>query len=171
MEWMLCSHYYTTGHGMDRNIKSKYPRRGIFYPDSPHPPSLCNLHNCSYLNFSLLSTCQPRTFIKSKKNLFSFRGFGKMSSCPFLGSGQEREEKIPHMCGSLGHRPLPTLQGRCHTPSLNIYSNLLRQGTGTAHYLTLLQLLQLFYFPPSPREIYDIVLKEKVKLCMIYVTI
>ena len=62
----------------------------------------------------------------------------------FEGGGMEEEkeekEKIPHMCESIGHRPL---QGRCPAPPLNFNHNLLRQGTGTAVHLTL---LRLFFF-------------------------
>ena len=43
----------------------------------------------------------------------------------------EKEEKIPHMCESIGHRPLWG----------NLKHNLLRQGMGTADQLALLQLL------------------------------
>ena len=51
-------------------------------------------------------------------------------------SFQEEEEKIPHMCESIGHRPL---RGRCPAPSLTLNHKLLKQGTGTADHLTLLR--------------------------------
>ena len=50
----------------------------------------------------------------------------------------EGGEKIPHMCESIGHRPL---RGHCPAPSLNLNHKLLQQGTGTADNLTLLRLL------------------------------
>ena len=54
-----------------------------------------------------------------------------------------KEEKIPHMCESIGHRPL---RGRCPASPLNFNHNLLKQGTGSADHLTLLRLL-LFCLP------------------------
>ena len=57
---------------------------------------------------------------------------------------EEEKENIPHMCESIGHRPL---RGRCPAPSLNFNHNLLKQGTGTADHLTL---LRLFSFPLFP---------------------
>ena len=45
---------------------------------------------------------------------------------------EEEEEKIPHMCESIGHRPL---RGRCPAPSLTLNHKLLQQGTGTADHL------------------------------------
>ena len=56
---------------------------------------------------------------------------------------EEEEEKIPHLCKGIGHRPL---WGRCPAPSLNPNHNLLGQGTGTANHLTLLRLLFLWRF-------------------------
>ena len=50
---------------------------------------------------------------------------------------EEEKEKIPHMCESIGHRPL---RGLCPAPSLNFMHNLHRQGTGTADHLALLRL-------------------------------
>ena len=50
-----------------------------------------------------------------------------------------KKEKIPHMCESIGHRPL---RGRCPAPSLNLNHKLLQQGTGTADHLMLLRLFQ-----------------------------
>ena len=61
------------------------------------------------------------------------------------GWGDVEEEKIPHICESIGHRPL---WGRCPAPSLNYHCNLLKQGTGTADHLTLLRLLS-FLVPHS----------------------
>ena len=55
---------------------------------------------------------------------------------------KKEEEKIPHMCESIGHRPL---RGRWPAPPLNFNHNLLKQGTGTADHLTL---LRLFLLPP-----------------------
>ena len=46
---------------------------------------------------------------------------------------KEKEEKIPHICESIGHRPL---RG-------NFNHNLLKQGTGTADHLTLLRLFMV----------------------------
>ena len=48
----------------------------------------------------------------------------------------EKEEKIPHLCESIDHRPF---WGRCPAPSLIYNLNLLKQGTGTADHLTLLR--------------------------------
>ena len=48
---------------------------------------------------------------------------------------EKEKDKIPHMCESIGHRPL---RGRCPAP-LNFNHNLLKQGTGTADHLTLLR--------------------------------
>ena len=53
---------------------------------------------------------------------------------------KEKEEKIPHMCESIGHQPL---RGRCPATSLNYSSNLPKQGPGTADHLTLLRLFSL----------------------------
>ena len=53
---------------------------------------------------------------------------------------EEEEEKSPHICESIGHRPL---RGRCPAPSLNFKHNILKQGTGTANRLTLLRLFIL----------------------------
>ena len=50
---------------------------------------------------------------------------------------KEKEEKIPHMCESIGHQPL---RSRCPAPSLNFKHSLLRQVTDTADHLTLLRL-------------------------------
>ena len=50
---------------------------------------------------------------------------------------EKEEEKIPHMCERIGHRPL---RGLCPAPSLNFKHNLHRQGTGTADHLALLRL-------------------------------
>ena len=58
---------------------------------------------------------------------------------------EEEEEKIPHMCGSIGHRPL---WGRCPAASLNYNRNL--EGMDTADHLTLLRLL---IFSPSPNSL------------------
>ena len=52
----------------------------------------------------------------------------------------EKEEKNPHMCERIGHR---ALRGRCPASPLTSH-NLLRQGTGTPDYLTLLWLFILF---------------------------
>ena len=52
---------------------------------------------------------------------------------------EKEEEKIPHMCESIGHRPF---WGRCPAP-INFNNNLLGQGTGTADHLTLLRLFML----------------------------
>ena len=66
-------------------------------------------------------------------------------------SWEEEEEIIPHMCESIGHRPL---WGRCPAPSLSLNHNLLGQGTGTADHLTLLRLLYLnWQFCPSKLQI------------------
>ena len=57
-----------------------------------------------------------------------------------LRGGTEKkmeEEKIPHMCESIGHQPL---WGRCPAPPFNFKPKLLRQGTVTADHLTLLRL-------------------------------
>ena len=62
---------------------------------------------------------------------------------------KEKVEKTPHMCGSIGHRPL---RGRCPAPSLNYHRNLLKQGTGTADHLTLLRLL-FFDTPDLPNRL------------------
>ena len=69
-------------------------------------------------------------------------GFGPQDWNLGLGTGiwgggaeEEEEEKeiIPHMCKSIGHRPLPCFP-------LNFKHNLLRQGTGTADHLMLSRL-------------------------------
>ena len=49
---------------------------------------------------------------------------------------EEEEEKIPYMCERQGHRPL---RAAALLP-LNLTHNPLKQGTGTADYLTLLRL-------------------------------
>ena len=46
---------------------------------------------------------------------------------------KKKEEKIPHICESIGHQPL---RG-------NFNHNLLKQGTGTADHLTLLRLFMV----------------------------
>ena len=55
---------------------------------------------------------------------------------------EKKEEKIPHMCESIGHRPL---RGHYPAPSLNFKHNLPKQGTGTADHLTLLRLFCVCY--------------------------
>ena len=55
---------------------------------------------------------------------------------------EKEEEKIPHMCESIGHRPL---RGRCPAPSLTLNHKLLQQGTGTADHLTLLRLFKICF--------------------------
>ena len=51
---------------------------------------------------------------------------------------EKEKEKFPHVCESIGHRPL---WGRSPAPSFNFILNPLRQGAGTADHLTLLRLL------------------------------
>ena len=53
------------------------------------------------------------------------------------GWTDKKEEKIPHMCESIGHQPL---QGRS---PFNFNHNLLKQGTGTADHLMLLRLFNV----------------------------
>ena len=57
---------------------------------------------------------------------------------------EEKEEEIPHMCESIGHRPL---RRRCPAPPSTSTPNLLKQGTGTADHLTLLRLFLSFFLP------------------------
>ena len=55
---------------------------------------------------------------------------------------KEKEVKIPHICESIGHRPLWPLP---YLP-FNFKHNLLRQGTGTADHKTRLRLLLFWCF-------------------------
>ena len=54
---------------------------------------------------------------------------------------EKEKEKTPHMCESIGHRPL---RATVMLPP-QLQPNLLRQGMGTADHLTLLRLLPLFF--------------------------
>ena len=56
------------------------------------------------------------------------------------GLEEERREKIPHMCESIGHQ---LLRGCCPAPPST--STLLKQGTGTADHLALLRLFSILF--------------------------